>query len=78
MRINCLNCGHKIELDDVYDDYDGMVKCTTCRQLLTLKTEDGKLRGVNFAQSPAPTNNGNLFDQLQEAAIFSNTADLKY
>jgi ribosomal protein S27E len=71
MKVNCLNCGHKIDLDDVYDNYDGMVKCTTCRRLLHIKTEDGRLRGVNFAPA-APQTAANLFGQLQEAVIQNN------
>lgn len=75
MRVNCLNCGHKIDLDEVYDDYDGLVKCTTCRLLLHIKTEDGRLRGVNFAPAPAAPKAVNIFEQLQEGVLQSATAD---
>lgn len=73
MRVNCLNCGHKIDLDEVYDDYEGLVKCTTCRLLLQIKTEDGRLRGVNFA--PVPPKTVNLFEQLQEGVLQTAGAD---
>lgn len=46
MRINCIWCGHKVELDDVYDNYDGYVKCFTCGGLLKIKTEEGGLKSV--------------------------------
>ena len=50
MKINCLSCGHKVELDDVYDDYAGLIKCYACGALLEIKTEDGKLRSVNLTR----------------------------
>lgn len=34
MKINCLSCGHKVELDDAYDDFEGLVKCFACTALL--------------------------------------------
>ena len=56
MRINCLSCGHKVDLDDVYDNYEGQVKCWACGAMLDIKTEDGNLRVVRLAnQSAAPT-----------------------
>ena len=48
MKINCLSCGHKVELDDVYDDYAGQIKCYACGALLELKTEEGKLKSVKL------------------------------
>jgi ribosomal protein S27E len=56
MKINCLSCGHKVDLDDVYDDYEGQVKCWACSAILDIKTEDGKLRVARLANmSVAPT-----------------------
>jgi DNA-directed RNA polymerase subunit RPC12/RpoP len=69
MRINCLNCGHKIDLDDVYDDYEGMVKCMTCRTLLNIKTEDGRLRGVSFATAPSRPATNDFFGEFQQSAM---------
>lgn len=53
MKINCLSCGHKVELDDVYEDYSGLIKCYVCGTLLELKTEEGKLRSVTLMLHPA-------------------------
>lgn len=50
MRINCLACGHKVELDDAYDDFEGPVKCL-CGAMLEIKTEDGRLKGIRLAES---------------------------
>lgn len=50
MKINCLTCGHKVDLDEVYDDYEGCVKCL-CGTMLEIKTEEGRLRSVKIAPS---------------------------
>jgi DNA-directed RNA polymerase subunit N (RpoN/RPB10) len=48
MKINCLSCGHKVDLDDAYDDYEGAVKCFTCGAILNIKTEQGQLKSVSL------------------------------
>jgi len=50
MKINCLACGHNVDLDDVYDDFEGQVKCFACTALLEIKTEEGKLKSVQFVK----------------------------
>jgi len=47
MKINCLSCGHKVDLDDAYDDYEGAVKCFACGASLHLKTQEGHLKSVS-------------------------------
>jgi ribosomal protein S27E len=47
MKINCLSCGHKVDLDDVYDDYEGEVKCFACGAILNIKTQEGRLKSVS-------------------------------
>ncbi len=55
MKINCLSCGHKVDLDDVYDDYEGSVKCVACKALLEIKTYQGQLKSINIKNiSPPP------------------------
>jgi hypothetical protein len=56
MRINCLACGHKVELDDAYDDFEGPVKCL-CGAMLQIRTEEGMLKSIKVAEPlsrPAP------------------------
>jgi len=48
MKVNCLSCGHKIYLDDGYDDYTGQIKCLTCQALLEIKADQGNLKSVKF------------------------------
>ncbi len=50
MKINCLCCGHKVDLDDVYDDYEGFIKCL-CGTMLEIKTEEGRLKTVKLEQA---------------------------
>jgi ribosomal protein S27E len=47
MRINCLHCGHKVDLGDAYDDYRGQVKCFVCGGVLLIRTTHGALRSVS-------------------------------
>ena len=49
MKLNCLSCGHCLDLHDDYDDYEGMVKCFVCGALLMLRTEGGNIKRVTFA-----------------------------
>ena len=46
MKVNCLSCGHTVDLDEAYDDYEGLVKCFACRALLAIRTEGGSLKTV--------------------------------
>ena len=46
MKVNCLGCGYKMELDDAYDDYEGPVKCFACRATLEIRTEQGSIKAV--------------------------------
>lgn len=46
MHINCISCGHRFDVGKSYDDYEGLVKCPTCRALLDIKTLDGGVRSV--------------------------------
>ncbi len=48
MKINCLSCGFKVDLDDVYDDYQGLIRCLTCTAMLEIKTEEGQLKSVRW------------------------------
>ncbi len=56
MKLNCLSCGHSVDLHGDYDDYNGQVKCFVCGALLTIRTEDGRIR--NVALSPRAAASG--------------------
>lgn len=54
MKINCLSCGHNIELDEAYgENYDGRIKCFACNATLELRTEHSTIRWVRFPEVPA-------------------------
>ncbi|MFA5111273.1 MAG: hypothetical protein WC443_07715 [Desulfobaccales bacterium] len=53
MRINCLSCGHKIELDDAYDDFEGQVRCVTCGAMLEILADEGKLKKIKLGPAPS-------------------------
>ena len=46
MKLNCLSCGHSVDLHGDYDDYDGQVKCYVCGGLMTVHTENGHVKHV--------------------------------
>jgi len=48
MKINCLSCGHTIDLDDAYSDYEGQIKCYTCNALLEVKLSDSLIKSVKL------------------------------
>ena len=51
MRVICLSCGHKIEVDSAYEDYEGQIKCIICGVLLEIKAQGGKLSSVNVVKA---------------------------
>jgi DNA-directed RNA polymerase subunit N (RpoN/RPB10) len=53
MRINCLSCGHKVDLDDAYDDFEGQIKCFPCGAVLEIKTDQAKLKKIKIVTMPA-------------------------
>jgi len=49
MKINCLSCGHNIDLDDAYsENYEGAIKCFGCGTTLEIKTEQNSIRAVHL------------------------------
>ena len=49
MKLNCVSCGHVVDLHRDYDDYEGLVKCYVCGALLMILTEDGHIKRATFA-----------------------------
>jgi DNA-directed RNA polymerase subunit RPC12/RpoP len=62
MNINCLACGHKFELDEAYDDYEGPVRCWVCGALLDIKAQDGSLRRMAMFKPGSANVRGALQD----------------
>jgi hypothetical protein len=49
MKINCLTCGHSIDIGEAYDDYSGQIRCYVCQSLLEIRTDQGHLKSVKSA-----------------------------
>jgi hypothetical protein len=58
MKINCLSCGHTIDLDENYCDYEGQVKCYTCSALLEIRLEESLIKSVKFPELLRSADNG--------------------
>lgn len=54
MEVNCLSCGHRINIGDAYDDFEGQIRCFVCGELLQIKTEAGKIKAVSMVSSRRP------------------------
>jgi len=53
MKMNCILCGHNFDLDDdVYNDYEGEVKCWVCGGILEIKLQEGKLKSLKYVKIP--------------------------
>jgi hypothetical protein len=52
MNVNCVSCGHSLDLRNAYDDYRGQIRCFICGALLDIKTQDGQVRSVELAPQP--------------------------
>ena len=57
MKLNCLSCGHALDLRDNYDDYDGRVKCWVCGAQLAIRTQNGQVKWVEVAADTPQTAN---------------------
>jgi hypothetical protein len=48
MKLNCVSCGHSVNLDDAYDDYSGDVKCLVCGTTLQVVIEHEHVKSVKL------------------------------
>jgi predicted RNA-binding Zn-ribbon protein involved in translation (DUF1610 family) len=49
MKINCLSCGFRVDLDETYENFEGPIKCI-CGALLEIRIEEGTLTGIKMAE----------------------------
>ena len=51
MKIRCVCCGRDVNLDhSVFEDYEGPVKCFSCRTMMEMKTIRGYVDSLSFLQ----------------------------
>jgi hypothetical protein len=43
-----------VDLDDVYDDYQGLIRCFACTAMLEIKTEEGQLKSIRWNDGSPP------------------------
>jgi len=55
IKLNCIACGHAIELGDAYEDYEGAIKCWGCSAVLEVKLLQGKLKTMKFVKITRPS-----------------------
>jgi hypothetical protein len=67
MEINCLSCGHKVDIGDAYDDFEGAIKCFVCGGFLRIRTEQGQVKSVKLAgaQEFAPPSESETEDKAR-------------
>lgn len=69
MKVNCLSCGHNIDLDEAYSDgYEGEIKCFGCEARLEIRTEQNALRSVRMAPGPSTNEEHNGGARIFEGA----------
>ncbi|AOJ06474.1 hypothetical protein WS62_27950 [Burkholderia sp. ABCPW 14] len=53
MNINCISCGHQIEVDDdSYARYHGALRCWVCHSLLMVDIVEGCIESVRLQDAP--------------------------
>jgi DNA-directed RNA polymerase subunit N (RpoN/RPB10) len=50
--LRCLGCGHRLELAEAYESYEGDVRCWKCGAVLEVVLQEGRLRSMR----PSPGN----------------------
>ena len=55
MKINCMACGHQIDIGDAYENYEGPFRCWVCGTLMHIKIREGDLlmMGINKRRTVA-------------------------
>ena len=54
MKINCVSCGHRVDLDNAYGNYDGPIRCFVCNCLLEVKITSGDIISVKLGSMRRP------------------------
>ena len=77
MKVNCLSCGHLVDLRGSYDDYQGQIKCFACGALMVIRTEDGEIKSVEYV-SDRPHGSESTTREMQHAAADAADEKMKY
>jgi len=66
MKINCLSCGHTIDLDEIYSDYEGQIKCFTCGAILEVKLSDSLIVAVRIFRETGSGNKEAIANKVKQ------------
>lgn len=59
MKLNCVSCGHSVNLDDAYGEYHGDVKCLVCGSMLQVIIEHEHVKSVKLMAAQSHQRKGN-------------------
>ena len=48
IKLNCLACGHAMDLAEAYEDYQGEVRCWGCQAILEISMHEGRLQSMTM------------------------------
>jgi hypothetical protein len=78
MKINCLSCGHNVDLDEAYaENYEGAIKCWGCDAMLAIKTEQGSLRVVQLCGPLSQSKRAFTADPLADSDVGPDHDDVR-
>jgi hypothetical protein len=49
IKLNCISCGHLMELGAAYEDYQGELRCWGCHALVEVTLHEGKLQTMKLS-----------------------------
>ncbi len=64
MKLNCLGCGHSINLSEEYEDYSGNIRCSSCSAILKVKLYSAKLSTIEFLHFAKPSTEETLGNRV--------------
>jgi hypothetical protein len=74
VTVNCLCCGHTLDLSDTYDEYEGQLTCWVCHGKLLVRFELGKLLAMTKAEATVVTSVIEVSDDGKLMAITTTDA----
>ena len=78
MKVNCLSCGHLVDLRDSYDDYQGQIKCFACGALMAIRTENGEVKSAESVSDKPPGSESTTRQMPQAVAEAADENVVKY
>jgi hypothetical protein len=74
IKVNCLSCGHTLDLGETYEEYEGDFTCWVCQAKLMVHFCRGKLVEMTKAGAPAQPDVFVISDDGQRTAFTTTSA----